>query len=468
MVKTNLVKNTLLLAVGEGLRVLINFIAVPLFSSWLSTGDYGTFDLVVTYVSLFIPFVTLANSESLFRLGVETEDDADLSGLIGTSLLIDVIGFSCVALCVIILSFFVHSSILLPFLFMLAGQVGLDHFRGCTRALRKLSYYAFANVIASLGNFIAVAVLVFFLRLGLLGILCGSAVGNIAGCVAAFFLVRYWEHVSLQNATINKAKEMLSYSLPLVPNNISWWIINVSDRSMIGFAVGSVANGIYAVACKVPNLCTSIFGVFGVSWQETASDLVGSEERNSYYNSVLNKTIKTMLSTCAVVLTLTFPLFDLMFELRYHDAMLYVPILVTSVAFNSLALYFGGIQISLKRPKENGITTMLGAIANVVINAIFIPFFGIFAAATSTLVANAVIFFSRYWRLRFDIPFQLERDTVYSIIVYILFFAASYFVSSYLLFFPVFAGALLYFFLTNQDFLKMLVQKVSRIIRWRD
>ena len=136
MARPSLVKNTLLLSAGEALRVLINFIAVPLFSSWLSTGDYGTFDLVITYVSLFIPFITLANSESLFRLGVETKDKSELEGLINTSLLIDAIGYGCVALAVAILSVFASSNLAIPFLLLLAGQVGLEHLRGCMRALR--------------------------------------------------------------------------------------------------------------------------------------------------------------------------------------------------------------------------------------------------------------------------------------------------------------------------------------------
>lgn len=464
MARPSLVKNTLLLSAGEALRVLINFIAVPLFSSWLSTGDYGTFDLVITYVSLFIPFITLANSESLFRLGVETKDKSELEGLINTSLLIDAIGYGCVALAVAILSVFASSNLAIPFLLLLAGQVGLEHLRGCMRALRKLNLYALANAISSIAIFVSVSVLVFILKQGLSGILYGYAIGNLVGCVAALVLMNYRDYFNPSSASFGEAKRMLAYSLPLVPNNISWWVINVSDRSMIGLMIGSAANGIYAVACKVPNLCSTVFSVFGISWQEAATDMADTRERNAYYNEIFNKTTVVMLSLCAVVLMLTYPLFDLFFDPRYHEATVYVPILVTSVAMNSIGLYFGGIQISLKRPKENGLTTAIGAVVNVLLNIFLIPVFGIFAAAFSTLAANAIIAFTRYWHLKSDIRFSYNRSSVCAIFIYCLFIIWSYFTTSYAIFAIGFVAAACFFIIVNNEFLRRLSQRLSRMI----
>ena len=58
MKKTSLMKNTLLLSIGTMMTKGINLLMIPLFSRWLSTEDYGMFDLFVTYVSLLIPFIS--------------------------------------------------------------------------------------------------------------------------------------------------------------------------------------------------------------------------------------------------------------------------------------------------------------------------------------------------------------------------------------------------------------------------
>ena len=58
---------------------------------------------------------------------------------------------------------------------------------------------------------------------------------------------------------------MYQYSIPLVPNGISWWIVNVSDRTIITAIIGTAANGIYAVSNKFPTILSSLLGIFNLS-----------------------------------------------------------------------------------------------------------------------------------------------------------------------------------------------------------
>ena len=55
---------------------------------------------------------------------------------------------------------------------------------------------------------------------------------------------------------------MVAYSLPLIPNKISWTIINLSDRLVIINTIGSSAAGLYAVAYKFPTLMDTVYGFF--------------------------------------------------------------------------------------------------------------------------------------------------------------------------------------------------------------
>lgn len=46
---------------------------------------------------------------------------------------------------------------------------------------------------------------------------------------------------------------MVLYSLPLIPNAILWWVMQVSDRYILTLFLGVAANGLYTVAAKIPN-----------------------------------------------------------------------------------------------------------------------------------------------------------------------------------------------------------------------
>ena len=462
MARNNLARNTALLSFGAFLNKGINFVMVPLFSSWLSTSDYGIFDLLCTYASLLVPFISLASSEALFRFGVESEDIEYRTRLITASLTIDLFGYFLAASGILVLVFlfdWMYGICLLP---LLLGELGMNHFQGVLRALKKLDVYSACSVVSTLLTGVFTTIFVLVEGMGLQGISYGYALGNIAGCAAVVFTSNYLEYIDLRLFSLGTVKKIVSYSLPLIPNNVSWWIINVSDRTLVGLFMGPVANGIYAIACKVPNFCSSVFGVFSISWQETASDMADSMERNSYYNYVFNTTLVTMLTLCAGVLTLNYPLFTWLFDSRYHEASYYAPILVTSVAINSLALYFGGIQISLKQPKENGITTICGAFVNAILNLILIPIAGLWAAAGSTLAANFTILVLRWRKLRSEIDFSIDRRTLHTILIYIYFFLMSYACNNSPLFLLNLLLSMIFFIWGNISLIKRIINTLKR------
>lgn len=65
---------------------------------------------------------------------------------------------------------------------------------------------------------------------------------------------------------------MLAYSVPLIPNGIMWWVVNASDRYIIGYFLGYEATGIYSVAAKFPTLLTMLYGIFFQAWQLSAME----------------------------------------------------------------------------------------------------------------------------------------------------------------------------------------------------
>ena len=133
--------------------------------------------------------------------------------------------------------------------------------------------------------------------------------------------------------------------------------------------------------------------------------------------------------------------------------------------FGSLSQFFGGIQISLKRPKANGVTTMIGAVANLIVHLALIKFVGLYAAALSTIVSNIVIVFLRAYLLRKDVKFTLDSKMPIYIIIYVYFIVMAYIRLPLLLSIFNLALAALYFILLNRDTINQLLKKLKINIR---
>ena len=68
-------KNTLWMTIGNFSSKLLTFFLVPLYTTCLSTGEYGTADLLSITVNLLAPFLTLAASEGVLRFTLDREKD---------------------------------------------------------------------------------------------------------------------------------------------------------------------------------------------------------------------------------------------------------------------------------------------------------------------------------------------------------------------------------------------------------
>lgn len=454
----NLTKNTVLLSIGTLLTKGINFMMIPLFSSWLTTADYGTFDLLVTYVTLLVPFISLSNSEAIFRFSIDS-DDKEKRKYISVGACISVLNTFIISMVLLLFLTLSNWNLAFPFFALLLSEMILNHFQGVARALKKLQIYAIASVISTIGIALAVTMLVFVLHQGLSGIIYGYALGYFIGELYIFAKVRYWNLFSWCSLSSETMKAMIKYAYPLVPNNICWWIIDASDRTFINLLLGATSNGLYAIACKIPNFCSSVCNMFIISWQEAAIDALEIEQRNKYYNYIFNKTISVMVSLCAGTLSLNYFCFNYLFSDRYYDAYHYVPILITSLFFSTLTQFLGGINIGLKRTKENGVTTIIGAAVNILVDVFLILKVGIYAAAISTIVSNFVMFIIRLHRLSNEVIFKISKENILYALYYIYMLVMSYKMNCLYISFINLLAAVVMFILINRTFIFSFLKK---------
>ena len=195
-------------------------------------------------------------------------------------------------------------------------------------------------------------------------------------------------------------------------------MMNVSDRTIISFMINSAANGIYAVSAKFSNILASIYQIFNMSWQESASIHINSEDREEFFSGVLNNTYKIFFSICLLLIVGMPFVFNILIGKDYFDAKQYIPILLLSNVFSAVANVLGGIYIAKKDTKNVAKTTITSSILNIVINVVLIKFIGLYAAALSTLISCIYIYIYRLIGVRKYIKLNVEYNfIIISIIV---------------------------------------------------
>lgn len=428
---SNFLKNTIFIIIGTIFTKGLNFIFVPFYTRWILVESFGIFDLIITVLSLVIPFISLATGEAIFRFSVTSDDEEEKENLITNGLTIIILNFSCF----LIFSFVAYHNLFecnnewyIVILSLLFGQVINEHFLAFLRSVKKIKQYSVMNMFTGI---LIVGFTIFFVKvldMDLLGILLGYSLGYNVGNVFVLVFTPYCRYINYKSISLITIKRLVQYSFPLIPNSVSWWIMNVSNRLLITYYIGPAANGIYALANKVPAMCSNIFNAFGLTWQQKASEIIDSELDFRLFNILFNRMFKLLLSVGIVLLSMNFLFFKWIFPKEYYEGYVYAPILIVAVLFTALSQFYGGIHISLKQPKENGISTMLGAVVNVVINFLAIKSMGLHAAVIATLVANVIVLYFRTRKLK-NITIVLESNVKFIICVFFYFFITAFYIS---------------------------------------
>ena len=314
----------------------------------------------------------------------------------------------------------------LGFLLYLSQEVFSAYMRGYLRAMKRLSTYCWSMVISTAVAAALAPLLVPALGLGVAGALfaygAGGAVGN-----AYLLLTSGWtRRVSPALVSLGRIRALVGYSIYLVPNDLSWWIMGFSDRQIINLFFGDAANGVFAVAHKLPAVCSVLLNAFSVSWQQEAVELVQHVDRQERVSQVFQGFMELLFSALSVAVSAGFILYYFIFPEGYFDAIIHTPILIAAAALAAVSQFLGGIQIALKRPGQNGAATAAAAVCNLLLHLSLARAIGLFAASISTLAANLIMLLIRLKLIRKELHLKLSRRSAAAVGGFCYFFAAAY------------------------------------------
>lgn len=384
-----LIKNTLLYTISNFGSKILTFLIVPLYTYYLTTSEYGSYDTIVSIVNLIAPMCIMAINEGLLRWLLKSEEKEETVFSTGMILYVAFIIITDIILAIV---FGIYKwDYAGQFLALLSAETLQLVLQYSARGMKKNQVFAISGVLYTVVMLALNVILVMVFRQGITGMLRSMTMAYVISSVYLLCGMREFLHFSNIQFDTKLAKVMLAYSILLVPNCISWWVMNTSDRLMLTFMIGSSFTGIYSIACKFPTIVTVIHTLFYQAWQEQAVIEYDSKNRDSYYTRVFN--VYMQLAFCAVFMLIPFSKLVIVYVMdkSYLSAYQYIGVLYLGSLFSSFSGFYGTGYISAKDTKNAMSTTMVGAIINIAINLLFIKKLGIWAACISTLAAYVVV-----------------------------------------------------------------------------
>ncbi len=387
-----LVKNVLLFALSNFVPKVLSFLLVPVYTSYLTTQDYGTSDLIITTASLVVPIFTVSIDNAVIRFTIENKQDKR-----AYRIAIDIFLIGSIALAIIlgVVSIFwkidVTYLICVFLLFAVSAlyQIKVAYLRG----MDKISFLTLCSIISSFVSLSCNIVFITIFKWGLYGFVLSSISGYLIVDIITTIYMRkdgiYSVSFRLQDQ-ISYIREMISYSFPLVFSGLSWWINSVSDRYIVTWMMGVAANGIYSVAYKIPTILSMVQSIFGPAWTLSVYEVYTQRDGKEYIGKIYDMFNFIMVFSCSGLIFLNIPLAKFLYSNEFYQAWRYVPALLISVVFIGVGSCASPLLGAYKKSKLSARGSIYSAIVNVVLNFVLIRFIGIQGAAIATAISYFV------------------------------------------------------------------------------
>lgn len=385
-----LTRNTFIITLGRVSTQFISFLLLPLYTALLTTEEYGTVDLITTLVQLLIPIMSIMIDQGAFRylLNCVTEDDKKRTITSAFAVLICTSG-----ICLFIYgiaSVFVANPYKIWLLLILIATAFSHLFLQIARGLKHTGDYALGSFVCSVSTIALNVLCIAFLKMGAVGMLIATFLGNLACSLFLFCKLGIFKYIGIKYIDKGVAKDELKYSSPLVPNQLSLWVMNSSDRLIVSFILGTAANGILAVSHKFPTIYMTFFNVFQLAWHETGAIHYFDEDRDEFFSGMIHKLVAIFSTLCMCVLVALPLVFNILVRGSFSDAYYNIPIYLVAFLFNVVVGILGVVYVATKKTAEIAKTTMLAAAINFVVHIALINYIGLFAASISTFVGYLV------------------------------------------------------------------------------
>lgn len=394
--------NTIIYFIGTFGSKIISFLLVPFLTVYLTPSDLGKIDLIIMISLVIVPLVSLNIGESVLRFQLESVGSSEKSKVI-ISNSIFVLAFGGITLFIFTLPFIVitHMDFIVYlycyfYIMTLSYLIILQQY---IKANNKNILFATSSILSSGLLILLSFIFLKILDLGINGVLMAYTLSSFPSIILIMYKCEIFKLIDYNNINQSLLKDMIKFSLPLVPNSIFWWIMQISDRFFIAAFLGSYYVGLYAVTTKLPALINIINSIFTQAWRISAIE--NKDISKDYYSKVFFILAYSLGIIVSIFILFSEQFFDFLFDPSFKHELNYVGLLFLSTFFSALSAFIETNYMVNFKTKFILYSTTVGAGVNIILNFILIPYFGLTGAAFATLLSFLMTFIVRIVHSKF-------------------------------------------------------------------
>lgn len=361
--------------------------------------------MAVSTATLLYPILTLNIVDAVMRFLMDKESDKKAIASIG----LKYVSISSVLFGFIMLFFYItgiwsdinglEGYIFSYYISYVINQFFIQFAKG----LEKVKNMGVAGVLSTIVTIIANLFFLLVIKWGLIGFFLANILAQIVSAIYLFLKTEIYNYIEIKRQPIALRREMLIYSVPLIATVVGWWVNSCADKYIVTFILGISANGLLSVSYKIPQIINTIQGIFTQAWQISAIKEYGSSDTADFYGKTFIVINLMMCIVCSFLIFMTRPLAYILYANDFYEAWKYVPFLLVSSVLNCASGLLGPILSAKKNSKAMMWSAIVGAVANIIMNIVFVNLTGIQGATFATLVSSYIIYIIRKYAVGEDI-----------------------------------------------------------------
>ena len=389
-----------LYSLGNILLKLVGLFLLPLYTSVFDIKEYGMIGILETVSLLLTTIISFNLSSALVRWLSDENDTTKEKSIVFTIFTLNTIFFTIFLILIFpflknISQILLKSELYTNIILLMFVNIYLDIITRIPLNLIRIREKSFLYIISMiLKSFFTLGVnivLLKFTSFGILAVILGSIVGNIAFLVCTSHLFIKNLHCCFLKSEVFS---LLKYSFPLIFVSLGTVLLNMGDRFVLEYLKGFGQVGIYTLAFKVSS-AVNIFVLQAVNLAVLPIALKSFKTENG------RELLKQIFVYLAVLLCSMFLLISL-FSLdvlkvfaKSNDFLLanrIIPILLFAYVFEGLKIIYSYHILYVKKTHWIAWLTLGSAFLNIILNFIIIPKYGYMGAAITTLLSALITF----------------------------------------------------------------------------
>jgi O-antigen/teichoic acid export membrane protein len=412
-----LLRHSAVYGLGSIVARIVGVLLLPLYTRYLSPGDYGLIETLVALSAVLAALVAQGMKSAFFRFYFDSPDDERRLLVVRTAFWYVMAAATAVLILGVALSGSIswvlfgthdHAGLVAASFVGLWAAMNYEQMTSLFRVEQRSTAYV-AATLSNVGVTIAATVLlVVVLDKGPAGVIVGNFTGTLI--VYAALLVYRRRRLGFQfDRSLYRA--MNRFGLPLVPSAVALWLTQFSDRFFLVKLADAHEVGLYSIGVRIASAIVLLLTAFRMAWPAFAYSIDDDREAQRTYSFVLTYVV---FVTCwlALALGLLAPwIVRLIATPPFYPAENVVaPLAFGVAAFGAYVV----VQIGTgraRRTASNWLVTGLAAAVNVALNLALIPSFGRVGAATAMVSAYTLLFLAMAWRAHrvFPVDYQWRR-----------------------------------------------------------